>query len=122
MLANATRCAWSNEDSKVEHFVQHARHGEVFGALDADEYEARAIWFLRGPAGPSVLKCTRKTKSGAPGDSLRYDRVTQEFGILGMNGRVRTYFEPKRLVPPNRRGHRCLSNEAYFWLQCKQVF
>jgi hypothetical protein len=116
LTKRATKGAWRDAKSKVEHFVKHDRRGECFGAVDANDYEARAVSFLRGPSRQGVLECRRRTTLRCPGDTLRYDRITREFGIMTANGRVRSYYEPR----PSR--HRCPTNEDYFWQECRRVF
>ena len=69
-----------------EHFK---KHGAVFGALNEIEYERLADAFLRGPKGSTVLEYIR-----SQGDCVRFDPVTNEFGVIDSTGVVRTYFIP----------------------------
>lgn len=112
---------WRNVPHRDDHFAVHFRDGECFGATTAAEYEARAVKFLCTRPAKGVMVCTRRTAAGCPGDMLRYDPVTREFGILMRNGRVLTYYEPFRKSQAHPRGHTAISNEEYFRQQCKRV-
>lgn len=68
------------------HFAKHARD---LGLKTIAEYEECADRFL-GSARPShVRECTRRH-----GDLVRFDPVTDLYGILGTGGVIRTCFRP----------------------------
>jgi hypothetical protein len=113
---------WKDATSKAQHFAEHSARGECFGAVDADDYEARAVGFLYRKKRRGVLSCRRFRKNGCLGDWLRYDPVTQEFGVLMTNGRVRSYYLPRLKSVAYPKGHMCKDNEEYFRQQCKRKF
>jgi filamentous hemagglutinin len=82
------------------------RHGSDFGARTAAEYEAQASRFLSGPRSSRVLESVRTN-----GDIVRYDPVTEEFGVLRKDGTIRTYYKPDPSV------HGYPSNLDYFMHQ-----
>ncbi len=57
------------------------KHGEDFSAATAQHYEFLADEFLSGSPGPRHHQCLRKH-----GDMLRFDCVTNEFGVLSSKG------------------------------------
>ncbi len=70
----------------LKHFI---KHGMEFQAATDKQYEALADRFMTGPLHQNVKQCKRKG-----GDILRYDVVTEEFGILASHGLLRTYYKP----------------------------
>jgi pyocin large subunit-like protein len=98
-----------------DHFY---RHGRDFGAATDTEYEMLAATFLTAAHHPNLMECTRKYG----GDLVRYDRVTQEYGVLSIAGVIRTYFKPVPcgpavlLSPPDC--HNDGSNIQYFRKRC----
>jgi hypothetical protein len=68
-------------------------------------YEAKADAFLGGPLGVAVAECTRPN-----GDRVRYNQVTQEFGVLRQDGTIATY-----LILSGS----SLRNHYYFCESCK---
>lgn len=93
-------------DLLEEHFY---RHRADFRVASPEAYEARADAFMGRPLAPPVLECERGN-----GDILRYNEVTQEFGIMTAMGIVRTYFKPD----PDRHG--MISNLEYFESGCTE--
>ena len=67
----------------------YALHGAEFGVSNAAQYELLADQFLGRPKPSHVQECRRKR-----GDVLRFDPSTQEYGVLGGNQVIRTYFKP----------------------------
>jgi filamentous hemagglutinin len=89
------------DDAKLlDHFN---RHGADFGAKTAAEYAKQADHFLTGPLTPGVLEKTR-----ANGDIVRFNPVTDEFGVVSAKGPIRTYYKPDPSV------HGKASNLDYF--------
>jgi filamentous hemagglutinin len=93
----------SNECS--DHF---RRHGSDFGAKTSGEYEALAEAFLKGKSSSTGLEYTR-----SQGDVVRFDPATDEFGVLGADGYIRTYFKPVPGVT-----HKRSTNLEYFRITC----
>lgn len=88
----------------------HARHGAQLGAADVSQYQEMADTFLGGPRDASTtLECIRRN-----GDRLRYNQVTEEFGILTSLGVIRTYYKADPTV------HGYPHNLAYFLAKCEQ--
>lgn len=88
----------------TKHFILH---GWEFGAMTEAEYERLADNFLSGPKGTDTLECRRGN-----GDRLRYNPVTNEFGVLRRDGVIRTYFKP------DVAWHRRQTNLDYFFEEC----
>jgi filamentous hemagglutinin len=85
------------------------RHGADFGAASPQEYEAMADQFLGSPLTPPTQECIRRSNS----DILRFDPITNEFGVLSNNGMIRTYYKPN---PWNKK--KFPTNLAYFSAEC----
>lgn len=85
------------------------KHGEDFSAATAQHYEFLANAFLSGSPGPRHHQCLRKH-----GDLLRFDCVTNEFGVLSSKGTIRTYYILKLGA------HKHPSNISYFVDGCAQ--
>lgn len=88
-------------------------HGLDFGPVSQKGYLQRARSFLnRNADGAVIQQGLRDFRWGdAVGDRVRYDVITQEFGIVTEGGYVRTYFIPE----PSVHGHR--TNLDYFLSQ-----
>ena len=65
-----------------------ARHGPQFGVATTIDYEEAADSFF-GPKAAHVLECTR-----GRGDTVRFDPLTDGYGVIDANGVIRTYFKP----------------------------
>lgn len=92
------------------HFSDHAVD---FAALTPSDYEALADAFLSKPATADMRECTR-----SKGDRVRFDKVTNEYGVIDNKGVIRTYFVPKMCSTLPRRNfrikcHRLPSNLDY---------
>ena len=88
---------FSSKDQFQEHF---ADHGTDFGAQTPAEYAQQANDFLNGELGSDVLETMRPN-----GDIVRYNPITNEFGVAKADGTIRTYFSPDPSVhglPTNR--------------------
>jgi pyocin large subunit-like protein len=102
-----------------------SEHGDDFGASNPNEYEQMADDFLGVDKPQTVHECAR------PGGSkLRYDPVSEAFGVIDGFGIIRTYFKP---VPCSSlpgslrearrqagRCHPCANNFVYFKAECKK--
>ena len=62
----------------ADHFQ---RHGPELGLTTEAAYLAAAIELFVLPTSPTVWECVR-----ASGDFVRYDTVTQRFGVLSRDG------------------------------------
>ena len=81
------------------------RHGHQFGAVTEAQYEAMAIAFITKVLSASPVKCRACLTCAylaygavhecvVHGDIIRFDTRTHEFGVLGVNGYIRTYYKP----------------------------
>jgi hypothetical protein len=88
--ASAGTGAKFGSDAKLQdHF---ARHGGDFGAATATEYQGQADAFLTGPKPSGALEKIRPN-----GDIVRYNPVTDEFGVASPTA-IRTYYKPDPAV------------------------
>ena len=72
-------------DRLLDHFTRHASD---FSATSAEEYEFLADRFLGIPICPPILECVRVSN----GDLVRFDPLTNEFGVLTISQIILTYF------------------------------
>lgn len=72
---------FASEKLLASHFAEHAAE---FGFKTAAEYFGAARKFFGGEA-ETVMRGT---------DKLFYNEATNEFGVLGGSGNIRTYFKP----------------------------
>ena len=84
-----------------EHFT---KHGNWLGISDENAYAERADDFLGRPREPGVYEFRRPWNN----DLVRYDPVTEEFGVLDEDGYIKTYDK----LDPARHGFR--TNGEYF--------
>ena len=97
-------------------FDKHVTRGREFAYATADEYGANADRFLGEPLDPTTTEeCFRIKRDGTIGDKIRYNRTTQEFGVLGDDNVIRSYFKPD----PARHGKG--TNLNYFHEACNEV-
>ncbi len=91
---------------RLDHWARHHADFEPPPCSES-QYEALADAFLTMPMRATMLECTRST-----GRKCRYDKVTNEYGVLAADGCMVTYFKPvlgKHALP---------TNEAYFHANC----
>ena len=98
--------------------IHYAKHRADFAVSTDKEYERLADAFLSRPLYPDLMQCTR-TK----GDIVRYDVVTQEYGVLSVSGVIRTYFKPipcasLAVAAPRVNCHGYVDNVQYFSASC----
>jgi hypothetical protein len=98
--------------------IHYAKHRSHFAVVTAADYELQAEAFLSGPVHPNLLECRRKQ-----GDSVRYDKSTQEYGVVSASGIIRTYFKPTPcsslpLGVPKLNCHGYPDNALYFKAEC----
>src|SRR2546421_667632 len=75
-------------------FHKHVRLRQEFAYTTLDEYETNADRFLGEPLNADTEEFVKTKRDGTVGDRLRYNRVTQEFGVLGNDNVIRAYFIP----------------------------
>lgn len=92
---------FANQKLLVEHFK---KHGPDFGVKTAKEYENLAVDFMTKQKPAGVLEKVRPSD----GSTVRYNPATEEFGILGDNGVLRTYYKPSPEV------HKHKTNMDYY--------
>lgn len=89
---------------------RHARnHQAEVNAADEAHYLALADAFCGGPLGATIEECTRRSD----GAIIRWDPVTDEYGILTADGFIKSYFVQ------DRTWHPAVSNRAYFEHDCR---
>ena len=71
----------------------YASHGAEFGAKSATQYQALADMFLGGIRVQPIEECVRDK-----GDIVRFNPVTDEYGVLDSGSTIRTYFKPVSCV------------------------
>lgn len=113
-MPEAERNMWGFRSVRAleDHFLFHCddQYGSSFcGFATIDDYGAAAFAFLKGEKTDDVDECARSN-----GQTVRYHRVTQEFGVLSPSGYIVTYYrkDPRRSQWP--------TNAAYFRKQCQQ--
>src|SRR4051794_29880480 len=90
---------------------RHARlHGAEVGASDRYHYLALADNFLGGPLGENVRECVRVFDQAR----VRWNAVTQEYGILSADGFIQSYYIL------DLAWHTYPSNRAYFEADCNR--
>jgi hypothetical protein len=105
-----------------------SKHGTEFGASNAEEYERFADEFLGGSAPSGIQECAR-----TGGDRLRYDPLTEAFGVVDSTGIIRSYYRPvpcASIRDPLVRAtvrlagmcHRYANNLLYFQEQCGRLY
>lgn len=72
--------------------TQHyGNHGAKVGAASENQYEQMADKFIGFNPLP---KYTLQSKRPRENDLIRYNSMTNEFGIMDKDGYIRTYFKP----------------------------
>ena len=112
-------------ESLVELNRHFSEHGADFGASNAKQYEELADAFLGGSKSEDVRECVRQN-----GARLRYDPMTEAFGILDADGVCRTYYKPvpcsslrgsiRASMKQSGRCHPHANNLVYFKAECKK--
>ncbi len=78
--------SFASSEKLVSHF---AKHGPKMGFKSVDEYLGGARNLINQNQG--VAKFVRQN-----GDTLYYNRATNEFAVMSQDGYLRTYFKPKQ--------------------------
>jgi hypothetical protein len=106
---------FATEEDLAEHFESHVIFKREFDVTTKEEYLALADAFLGSPLDPATThECIRLRKDGTPGDKIRYNSVTQEFGILSVANVIRTYYIP------NPAEHGFSTNYEYYLFNCRR--
>lgn len=87
--------------------------------LTEAEYEAKVIAFLGGDRPPGIEECRRESS----GDLVRFNPMTQEYGVANQERFVLTYFKPRPCasIPhwlPKVNCHGEKDNMEYFRREC----
>lgn len=106
----------------AERAIHFAKHRADFNTLNEIEYENLADGFMSGAVHADLLECVRTR-----GDVVRYNRATDEFGVLSSSGMIRTYFKAKPCasLPPSAPKIGChgfASNLQYFKSECVRIW
>jgi len=109
--------------AELRHHFQ--KHGEDFGASNANEYERMADEFLGLEKPETVHECVRGS-----GSRLRYDPMTDAFGVIDQTRVIQTFFKPvpcsslpgsvREAQRITGRCHRYANNLVYFKAECKK--
>lgn len=86
--APPTARTWGSMRTLQDHFE---RHGNDFGAKDADDYAKRAWLFLQRARTEGL-----PAKRDSDGVLRVYEPATRSFGAYNRDGTTRTYFKPSR--------------------------
>lgn len=79
------------DDLQFEHYDKHVVRQREFPHISTEEqYVESADEFCGGPVGPNVLVHIRSYD----GAELRYNTITNEFGMTNSSGCIVTYFKP----------------------------
>jgi hypothetical protein len=99
-----------------EHFEKHVTIQKEFTVTTEAEYLKLADKFLGESLNTATTyECQRVRRDGSLGDKIRYNRITQEYGVLSVDNRIRTYF----IADPAVHGFR--TNFVYFRSECRKV-
>jgi pyocin large subunit-like protein len=90
----------------MDHYQSHVSEFGV-KAMGPTEYQELADAFLGGPTSAGVHEHTR-----SKGDRLRFNPVTNEFGVLSASGFIRTYYKPDPIE------HGEATNMDYYLREC----
>ena len=90
--------------SAILHTEHYIAHGRDFGAESELEYELLAKQFMNRPIMGTVIAKTRMLTS----EQVRFDTVTQEFGAMAPDGRIKTFYRPNPTI------HKYPTNMDYF--------
>jgi filamentous hemagglutinin len=102
ILATTFATLWKRSDHWYDHQTEFPE------IADEVEYERCAVEFLNAPLGPTMVEGVRSSN----GDTIRYDRATQNFAVMQDDGMIRTFFRP------SRNWHGLSSNLEYFQNEC----
>ncbi len=90
----------------AQHFDDHQHE---FGVDTEEEYLMLADTFLGGQRDSDTFECRRQRD----GSIIRYNRITDEFGVLTSTGNILTYFKLHPTI------HRLPTNWDYVQRECQ---
>jgi len=105
----------------MDHVQRHAARLHIVGG--ATEYEELADALFAIPRPPDVVECSRPD-----GDIIRFNKITEEYGVIAPSRIIRTYYVPvpcRTLAPANRRPgscHKAPTNFDYFKRNCRRRY
>jgi len=94
-----------------DHFTKHVLQRRELSVATEAEYEALADAFLGGPMDQHTEECVRPRDH----DKIRFNKITNEFGVLRSDGYIRTYFRA------STKRHSHPTNLDYFIWECNQT-
>jgi hypothetical protein len=93
-------------------FIDHStRHGALLGCHTDRQYLKRADSFCGGIRSATTLECIRMRE----GDKLRYNTMTEEFGVLSSDNVIKTYYILTTAIVKHGSGL------AYFQSECAKI-
>ena len=98
---------FANVGRLMSHFYDHA---QKLGVATPGEYLERAEQFIAGPISKGTMECRRAFTR--PGDCVRYNTVTDEYGVMTRQRVILTYY----IADPAIHGH--ATNLEYFEVNC----
>ncbi len=103
----------------------YARHKGDFAVTSEQEYLKKAKNFLNTPlaSNTNIEEKQRKRGGVLVEEWVRYDKATNEFAVVYMDGTIGTYFKPMMLSAapagmPRDKMHKRSSNYQYFLDEC----
>jgi pyocin large subunit-like protein len=90
----AGKNAFKSQELLDSHYAKHV--GE-FGNVTKDQYLKGAQNLVNSNSGGNIL-----TKPRTNGDTLFYNKATNEFAVKASDGTIRTYFKPTDGINHNR--------------------
>jgi hypothetical protein len=98
----------------AEHFEKHVTIRQEFVVQFEIEYQALADTFLGSPLDVDTHECNRRRRDGS-NDRIRYNKITQEYGILSARKVIRSYYIADPLE------HGWPSNYDYWQWDCNRL-
>jgi len=105
----------------MDHVQKHSARLRI--TAGAVEYEERADALFSIPKPDDVLECPQPD-----GDIIRFNKKTDEFGVIAADQIIRTYYIPMpchKLAPANRKPGSChheKTNFEYFKKNCRRQY
>jgi pyocin large subunit-like protein len=82
--------AFRTPDLFDNHFQKHVIKQKEFGNITKEEYLKKAQALVSQKGGGNIL-----IKKNSEGDTLFFNRETNEFAVLSKDGYIRTFFKPQ---------------------------
>ncbi|WP_148705262.1 hypothetical protein [Methanosarcina siciliae] len=90
VIKSISNYGFKDQKSLTSHYNKHVIQGNEFGDITIDEYLKGAQNLVSSDAGGNIL-----TKTRSNGDSLYYNKASNEFAVLSQEGTIKTYFKPE---------------------------